>query len=470
MIVRVPWLPFCALLCSACASSGPKPQPVAEGISTAPPSRPASVEFQEAMQELGLLSSAPVDWKRVEARMSELTIRHPAYGPAWHNLGAAREELEDNVGAAKAYQRAIGGERPPVQAYESLARLQYEQGNTSGAVRTLEGAVTKHPEAYRARVWLGWLMLASDDGARARALGQDALTYNPKFIDAYCLLGAQALRARNQLRAALLVNQGQKLAPDSACLFELQGRLSLAKNDLGEALGYFEKSVEANPDRIGAHFAVGRIALRFRNYQRAERAFSAVSEKEPKNGPALANLAVSQKGLGKYDSAESSYRAAEAAFGTAPPNLYYNLGILYLRHLDDLDKAETALKTYLRLSTDPADQVFGWLKEIDMRRQMAEEQAEAERLAAKEAELQRLRDLEQAREQAALEARIAAEKERARAMGEPEDPVLAPTPKVEVPAPPKPKPPAAPPKRAPKTRRKPPPKPEEPVEPPSGFE
>lgn len=414
-----------AALFGCAATTGPvKPRPETEGKLKVVPATDAATAFQAEADAIKARGE-PVDWGDVEGRMTRITTSHPTYGLAWFNLGLARENVGRLEEAAEAYRKAIATNGELREARENLAALAARQGDLREAVALLKELVASDPGAAEARVALASYELQSGDPEAARRLAIEALTHDPKNLGAYCVLGKDAYGAKDGLRVRLLAAQGLKIDAQAACLHDLLGRVALDEGDPGLALKHFEEAVKADPALVEANFAIGEISLAYRDYNRAVAAFEAVTQARPDEPAGLVNLGIAKKAAGRLEEAEQAYLAAIAQADGAPvPAAHFNLGILYLRHLDRLDDAERALKTYLQTSDGEGDQVFAWLEEIAVRRQMAEEERQRAEEEARQAEIERMRAEEEAREKAALEAKIAANRARARAEGEPEDPAL----------------------------------------------
>lgn len=444
---------------SGCASSTSLPS-----TASPVPSRPVSQEESFAAATKGLRGTT--NWGDVESQMAAHVTRHPEDGLAWYNLGVARVQQGRVNEAAEAYRRAIdyGG---PTTARLNLASLELERGRVDTAEVLLRDLVAAEPKRVSARVSLGRIALRDGRLDAAREAGIEALGQAPGHVPAYCLLGEVALAAKKLNRVRLLVAQGLKLDAEVGCLHALLGEASLAERDDSAAVQHFSQAVAKDPSLAPARFRLGLVALRHRDYQRAAEAFSTVQAQAP-SAEALVNLGVAKKGLGEFEAAETAYLEALRLDGIDAGLVHYNLGVLYLRHLERLAEAQRAFKTYLKSSDGPDKEVFAWLEEIEVRLQLEEEERARAETEAREAEIERMRQEEEARQKAALEAEVEASKARARAAGEPEDPELAPTPETPPDA-------AGPSRRAPKKRkrrnvRRSAPAEPEPVDPPSDFE
>lgn len=139
------------------------------------------------------------------------------------------------------------------------------------------------------------------------------------------------------LLAELVITQAQRIlearGQQSGDLHNLRGLLLIEQDDQVQALRAFRRAVEVEPDNIDAHRNIAMIALRFRDYDSAERSLETALEFESvaKDIEAWIALGVAKRGLRKYDGAEQAYRHA-LALDAGDPRPWYNLGILAQEH------------------------------------------------------------------------------------------------------------------------------------------
>jgi Flp pilus assembly protein TadD len=139
------------------------------------------------------------------------------------------------------------------------------------------------------------------------------------------------------LLAELVITQAQRIlearGQQSGDLHNLRGLLLIEQDDQIRALRAFRQAVEVEPDHIDAHRNIAMIALRFRDYDSAERSLETALEFESvaKDIEAWIALGVAKRGLRKYDGAEQAYRHA-LTLDTGDPRPWYNLGILAQEH------------------------------------------------------------------------------------------------------------------------------------------
>ncbi|MGF1510129.1 MAG: tetratricopeptide repeat protein [Myxococcota bacterium] len=315
-----------------------------------------------------------VDWARVAKSMTRATALHPGFTEAWFNLGVARTQLDDAEGAAEAYQTALV-QRPEMSAAgENLAVLHLQAGRTREAVLLLERIVQQDPAAASARVALASHRMGTGDLEEVERLCREALTYDPTAGEAYCLLASVAVERQDWGRVRLLVSQGLKLDAETACLHEALGQSLLSEGEPASALTAFERATKASSGRVSAHASAGQLALSVKDYAVAASHFGAITKLRPDLPAAWTDLAVSLKASGQVEAAHEAYLRAlelDPQQGAA----HFGLGVLQLRHLGDLERAEAHLRKALQTLDERSDEAYALLQELQVRREQQNQAA-----------------------------------------------------------------------------------------------
>lgn len=350
-----------ALLVVGCSTSSPSVKNGYDQDKTAYESSKGLFDAEAAAIRSG---SQPPDWQEVIQRMDGVIRANTNNSFAWYNLGVAQAKLKQWEAAATAYRRAYTLNSSLHEARENLVKVLFAKGDRREAYQLLAKIVKSNPSAVEARVALARYLLAEGRVNDARQLCVQALTYEPKHIEAYCVLSEVALVTKNYLRVRLLVAQGFKIQPDAACLHDALGQLAHAEGDDGAALAHYERAIVAGPRRGASHFRIGALSLAYRAYQRARAAFEAVVQLMPRRPEGYVNLGIALSALGESRAAEKTYLEALRMAGDTPlPAAHLNLGILYLRYLEEYDKAEKEFRIYLRQSDRDTQRVYAWISE-----------------------------------------------------------------------------------------------------------
>ncbi len=387
------WVALAGL--SACATqsnTGSGGEGNGDGKAVAP--KPPEVRAEEAFEaevkviESEMKDGQPSDWEDVADRMREVAEHHPSYGLAWYNLGVAEERQGRRAQAEEAYRRAManGG---PREAQVNLAAMALAAGDERQAFSMLRDQVDRDPGAAQARLSLAEVSAARGEFEEATRLAREALGRLPKEIRAYCVLAEASLADKDFTRTRLIASQGFKLDENAACLHFALANMHMAEKETAKALASYERAAQLDPQLVEARFRIAEVSMSYKDFARAAANFRAITEAQPTNAGAYVNLGVAAKGGNNLELAEQSYLKAIEVAGAEPvPAAHFNLGVLYLKHLNRLDDAQTHLKRYLQVGNAGSDdKAFGLLEEIAQRRAMEIEMKRMEEEAARQAEI-----------------------------------------------------------------------------------
>jgi tetratricopeptide (TPR) repeat protein len=261
--------------------------------------------------------------QQAEAIYAELAERE--FPAALNNLGVIAWDRGEHKRAFELFERAVAADAThAVAARNNLAMALRERYAGTHAVAEFEQA-EQHLQS----------ILAVDSSNKVAYENLARLYYD---------------RGRSQdgsylLLAELVITQAQRIlearGQQSGDLHNLRGLLLIEQDDQVRALRAFRQAVEVEPEHIDAHRNIAMIALRFRDYESAERSLeTALAVESVKTDIEVwLALGVAKRGLRKYDDAEQAYRRA-LALDTGDPRPWYNLGILAQEHRSGLANDE----------------------------------------------------------------------------------------------------------------------------------
>jgi Flp pilus assembly protein TadD len=146
-----------------------------------------------------------------------------------------------------------------------------------------------------------------------------------------------------------------------------EGVQLLAGNRPSEAAEKLAQAYELDPENAAAAINLGGAYILDGRHARAIPVLESASRLEPDNAMLWSNLAAAYLGKLPFSSAEGRSRAITAyrralALDPFAPNVWYNLGLIYLQQ-DDLEQAAEAFTG--ALDTDPTDRDAAlWLKRL----------------------------------------------------------------------------------------------------------
>jgi len=121
-----------------------------------------------------------------------LATRYSPTARAWTNYGVTLQRLGDNVGAAAAYQSAIGLDANYLEAWLYQGRLAAELGDVTRAVPLFQRARAINPRNPDVNVELARLEYEAKNWTEARRFAEDAVRADPTNTRGHWYVGASS--------------------------------------------------------------------------------------------------------------------------------------------------------------------------------------------------------------------------------------------------------------------------------------
>src|SRR5437879_5485220 len=186
----------------------------------------------------------------------------PNNAEARYLLGTVLTERRDPAGAVKELRMALQLGYPPEQTLPALARALIDDGDAKQLVTELGESTLGSPDAqaaFKTTIGKAWLSLGKPK--EAEAAFNAALAAKADVADA--LLGIATLRAGSgDLEGTKKIVDNvltQPNAPPEASL--LKARLLIVENQREEALAVLQKTVEAKPNYLPAHYELVSLLI-----------------------------------------------------------------------------------------------------------------------------------------------------------------------------------------------------------------
>jgi Flp pilus assembly protein TadD len=122
----------------------------------------------------------------------QLATRYSPTARAWTNYGVTLQRLGDRVGAAAAYQSAIGMDANYLEAWLYQGRLAAEVGDVARAVPLFQRARAINPRNADVNVELARLEYEAKNWTEARRFAEDAVRADPTNIRGHWYIGASS--------------------------------------------------------------------------------------------------------------------------------------------------------------------------------------------------------------------------------------------------------------------------------------
>lgn len=360
------------------------PTPVAPPKpAAAPPSaEQASKKFAELTKDIEKLGKGEaVDRAWLQGQLEAILKIEPRYAPARFNLAVLRERDGDKAGARRAYEDIVRDSPEFAPAQENLAAAYVTEGRRDEAIAIYKRVIEREPKDVTGRLALARLLTEQKKYDEAIALSRDALKHQADAIEAFRILAACYEAQGNPRMAELIIGRGLKVNKDDTELRYLLANMLLDKNELAGGIAKLKEIVALDPKWLKVRAQLAGIALKYRDFGNAAQQFEAILKEDPKNREAKVGLAVSYKGMGRFEAAEKLYLEVLADSPNETTALW-DLAVLYHRNLNKYDEA---IATYRKLKTvapgdEKAGEVDKLVSEIDkVKNDLAARRAREER-------------------------------------------------------------------------------------------
>jgi Flp pilus assembly protein TadD len=278
--------------------------------------RTESRETAAQLQALGYVSgSAPVKAKYTEADDPKRLVDIDA------SVHAAVEAFSSGrpADAVRLYQQVIARRPDMAIAYRHLAFVEWERGNTGGALEVLQRALAAGLKNEGLVTQFGEYLAESGQPAQAIALIEPIAAGAVADPDTLNALGIAYARAGRGSDATRTFERVLAVNPESSIPLENLGILALEHGLFDDARGYFERAVQADPRSSRAHADLGVVALKAGDRQAAIEEWRQAVQLDSTNYDALYNLGTT---LAHNGQATDARPYLEQFMRSAPPAFY----------------------------------------------------------------------------------------------------------------------------------------------------
>ena len=221
--------------------------------------------------------------------------------------------------AIRLYQQVIARRPDMAIAYRHLAFVEWERGDTNGALDVLQRALAAGITNEALVTQLGEYLAESGEAAKAIALVEPIASRGIVDPDTLNALGIAYARAGRGADAVRTFERVLAVNPESSIPLENLGILALQRGRVDEARGYFERAVQADPRSSRAHADLGVVALKAGDHRTAIEEWRQAIQLDPTNFDALYNLGTT---LARDGDGQSARPYLEQFARSAPPAFY----------------------------------------------------------------------------------------------------------------------------------------------------
>ncbi len=281
------------------------------------------------------------DYKVIRKQLDNVLSQRPNDATVMFNIGVLEYEQGNEKSAAEWWQKAVDADSTHTAGLANLGTLKMLDGDMVGAKQIFETCVERSQTAPGCNINLA-LMTRNDrlkDGKLTRNDAQPAIDQlrfalggDARSARAYADLARIYQEMGQSSLARLVCENAILLGIDEAPLHNQLGLIALSQNDVIVAYKEFQAAVQLDPKYLDAWMNIGAMALNFRDFSMALRAFEKVLNQRDKLSQddlvdSVLSYGVAQRGLEQLDDAEVQYKEV---LSLRPNDIraLYNLGVL----------------------------------------------------------------------------------------------------------------------------------------------
>jgi tetratricopeptide (TPR) repeat protein len=250
-------------------------------------------------------------WQQAADAFRAALRREPDDADAQFDLALAEERQGATDRARSGYEAALRLDPSHLPSLVNLARLERQTGRTERAAQLLDEASRRSELASEPGLWVQLSMTervaGNLDDAEKAARHALSLRRDPGAYEALALVST----ARGKYREAeLLAISALRLGEARASTHVTLGLVAYRLGEVGRARAEFDRAAALDPGSADAWANLGALALGWRDYGGAERAYRHASELEPWAVESRLRLADALAAQAPEDPAKASAAAA----------------------------------------------------------------------------------------------------------------------------------------------------------------
>ncbi|MEZ4272652.1 MAG: tetratricopeptide repeat protein [Myxococcota bacterium] len=381
---------------SSGAGSGSVSDPGGEkqGTSTDGTKLPSSIEkaeelFAKLSEEVSSApqdSSIDPDW--LKSKYQEVLALNPDHLPARFSLAVLEEQAGRTEAALEQYRQINKDDPGFAPAAENLASYWVLEGDIPRATSLYKQIIERDPKNLTSRLSLARLLSQEGEYTKAIELCRQVLQRKADAAEAFRILAKSYKSIGNMPMAELVIGRGLKVNKDDVELHHLMAEI-LWSVMTWQGVSKLKEVVRMDPKNVSVRAELAAIALKYLDYGNAAQQYEAIAKQKPDDRATQVGLAVSYKGLGRYDQAEKIYQQLLRK-DKDDLDALWNLAVLYHHNLSRYDEASKYYREYK--SAAPRDDK----KAAEVNQMVAEIEKAKSNQAAEQARLERDRKRQEA--------------------------------------------------------------------------
>jgi tetratricopeptide (TPR) repeat protein len=260
----------------------------------------------EAYSLLGAILLRKGDYESAMFHLTRATNSPRTSAQKYYLLGLAQRGTKQLAQAIATFQKVLTLDPDNTACRMALAQTLLDEGSFEKARREAGFVLSDEPGNDQARQLL----------TRASALSQafdhiDSLLASegvPEELAEKIKQGLKAFRAGDLQKTQAVCEDLIRRAPDSPLPLNLQGLVRLKQNEIEQALAYFRRASEADPEFAASHANMAGVYMAIGSYEQAAEAYRKAAELAPGDGIIRQKFVKALTSMRRYDEAEELLR------------------------------------------------------------------------------------------------------------------------------------------------------------------
>ena len=296
------------------------------------------------------------DYTLAREELGKALKMEPRNTEALYELGVLYQEMDEPVQALNTFQTVLKLPAPPVEVYNRISNLRFQQDDRQGAMDILRQAVAADPTNAKLQYYLGNAFRKQKIDEKAIESYIRAIQLEPDMAEPHFNLGMIYLTRRQINDAILQFREVVRIRPEDYETYLFLGRAYRQSNQIEQAVTAIQEAISLKSDLLEARLLLGEIYLRQAEPERAIEQLTVVQTYNPKD---LRARELIGKGYAQAGQLERAIETFQDIIVEAPDSVsaHYNLGVSYISQ-KRYKEAIYQFAEVTRYKSDDADAFF----------------------------------------------------------------------------------------------------------------
>ena len=286
------------------------------------------------------------DAKRAERIFRQILSSNPGHPDAHYNLGLLLLEEGKTDEARRHFDNAVKADAKYAPARARLAHMQWQKGEKTNALETLESIIVTNRYQPEARNILAQIALEEARWSDAITHARNVLLGNPDHANAYINLCLAYVKRGLFDQAWLIARSALDRGVAPAALYNMLGLIYLEKDDSRRASENFIRAIKTDPNQMEAQLNLGAMELAYGDFASALARFETVLEKRPADPMLHLSRGVALRGMKRYKESAAAYEKALGLDGNLV-EARYNLCVLHQQYTNQYERARDVCRDFM---------------------------------------------------------------------------------------------------------------------------